>query len=314
MSENKTLLQKADLVLADLAGGGALLPEQANTFIRTLMDSPTLINVCRVVPMRSPSTKINKIGFGTRILRPAVASTALSQGDRSKPSFGQVELITKEVIAEIRIPYAVMEDNIERAAVATNGAANSTVGGLHATILQMIAERSALDLEELMLLGDTTSGDAYLALMDGWLKRCSTHIVDAAAAPISRTLLKNGVKAMPDKYLRDRNALMQMVSIDNETDLRELFAARQTALGDAQAQGTTPLYIHGSRVVGVPMMPTESGLYVNPNNLIMGIQREISLEFDKDIQTREYIIVLTARIANAVEEIDAAVQYQDFGA
>lgn len=306
---NKTLLQKADLALADLANGGLLNPEQSATFIRTIIDSPTVLNVARVVPMNGPTRKIDKIGFGQRILRAAESGVPLDAADRSKPTLGQVELVTKEVIAEVHIPYDVMEDNIERATTATNGAPNAGPGGLHSTILALIGERTALDLEELCLLGDTASADGYLALFNGWLKLCNAHSVDAGNAVISRTLLKNGVKAMPDKYLRDRAALLQMISVDNETELRELYGARQTALGDAQAQGISPLYIHGSRVVAVPMMPGARGLYTNPNNLIMGIQRQVSMEMDKDIRGRNYIIVVTARVAVAVEETDAAVNY-----
>lgn len=311
---NKSLLQKADLAIADLAsGGGLLLPEQSSTFIRTLMDSPTLLSAIRVVPMNSSEKKVDKIGFGQRILRAAVSGTALTQGQRSKPDFGQVTLNTKEVIAEVRIPYDVMEDNIERSVAATNGSSNSPAGGLQSTIVQMIAERAAIDLEELLILGDTASGDSYLALMDGYLKRCSSHVVDSVNAAISRALLVNGVKAMPDKYMRNRAQLLHMVAPNNETDLREAYATRQTALGDANAQGTAPLFIHGSRVAAVPQMPADSGLYTNPNNLLMGIQRQISLEFDKSITERTYIVVLTARVACAVEEVDAAVRYDNIG-
>ncbi len=311
---NKSLLQKADVAIADLAaGGGLLLPEQSTTFIRTLMDSPTLLSAVRVVPMNSPERKVDKIGFGQRILRAGQSGVALTQAQRSKPTFGQVTLNTKEVIAEVRIPYDVMEDNIERSITATNNPSNSGAGGLQTTIVQMIAERASIDLEELLILGDTANVDPYLALMDGYLKLCNAHVVDSATAAISRALLVNGVKAMPDKYMRNRAQMLQMFSPNNETDLREVYATRQTALGDANTQGTAPLFIHGSRVAAVPQMPSDSGLFTNPNNLLMGIQRQISLEFDKSITERTYIVVLTARVACAVEEVDAAVRYDNIG-
>jgi hypothetical protein len=58
-------------------------------------------------------------------------------------------------------------------------------------------------------------------------------------------------------------------------------------------------------------MPESKGLYTDPLNLIFGIQRQVSMEFDKDITSRVYIIVLTARIAFQVEETNALVQYQN---
>ena len=84
MSSNNSLLRKADLAIADLQNnGGELSPEQGASFIRKLIKQPTLIRVCRVVEMLAPQRKINKIGFGTRILRAAEyedAAGILQQG------------------------------------------------------------------------------------------------------------------------------------------------------------------------------------------------------------------------------------------
>lgn len=312
--DNQTLLQKADLALSDLTGsGGYLNPEMADTFLRTIIDSPTIINSCRVVTMNAPIRKINKIGFGSRILKPAVSATALSSGDRSKPDLSQVTLTTSEVIAEVRVPYEVMEDNIERATVATNGPSNESVGGLHSTLVTLIGERAALDLEELAIQGDPLSADAYLQLQSGFLKLATSHVVSAGGATITKNLLKSGVKAMPDKYLRNRAQMVHYVSVDNDTEYRDTYANRATALGDNMLTGLGPVYAWGSQLQGVPLMPNASGLYTNPLNLIMGIQRQISMEFDKDITARVYIIVLTARVAFAIEEVDAVVKYTTIG-
>ena len=165
MSSNSSLLRKADLAIADLqSNGGVLSPEQGAAFIRVLIKQPTLIRVCRVVEMVSPIRKVNKIGFGARILRKATSATALPQtgaaganglGGRAKPTTSQIQLTTSEQIAEVRIPYDVMEDNIERATTATNELPNTGPAGLRQTIIDLIAERAALDMEELGLLGDT---------------------------------------------------------------------------------------------------------------------------------------------------------------
>ena len=79
---NQEVIQKADLALSDLETAGKLNPEQTDRFIRTLIDQPTLLNAVRTVAMGAPQMKINKIGFGTRILRPAVSATPLSAADR----------------------------------------------------------------------------------------------------------------------------------------------------------------------------------------------------------------------------------------
>ena len=167
---NEELIQKADIAIGDLATAGKLNPEQTDRFIRTLIDQPTLLASVRTVAMGAPQMKINKIGFGTRILHPAASATPLADNLRAKPDLGQVQLDTTEVIAEVHIPYDVIEDNIEKGNV--NVPMQTGAGGLHQTIVDLMAERAALDLEELAIQGDTTNvGDPYLALQDGYLKQ-----------------------------------------------------------------------------------------------------------------------------------------------
>lgn len=321
MTTNSSLLRKADLAIADLqADGGELSPEQGAAFIRKLIKQPTLIRQCRVVEMLAPKRKINKIGFGKRILRKATSGVALTPEQRAKPTTEQIQLITEEQIAEVRLPYDVLEDNIERATAANNEATNTGPGGLRQTIIDLIAERAALDLEELALMADTAytnaadaDDEAYLSQLDGWLKLAGEngHVVDAASDTISKAVFKNGLKAMPSQYQRNKPAMSHFVSVNQETEYRDTLADRGTGLGDTMVQGTGPVYAFGSPVQGVALMPEEVGLFTNPLNLIFGIQRQVSMEFDKDITARVYIIVLTTRVAYQVEEADALVKYEN---
>ena len=322
MSSNESLLRKADIAIADLqANGGELNPEQGASFIRKLIKQPTLIRQCRVVEMNASSRKINKIGFGTRILRKATSGVALTEAQRSKPSTEQIELNTKEQVAEVRLPYDVLEDNIERAAAANNEAANTGPGGLRQTIIDLIAERAALDMEELALLGDTgyTSGNAddqaYLSQLNGWLKNGADNgnVADAEEETISKGVFKRGLKTMPSQYLRNKAALSHFVSVNNETEYRDTLADRGTALGDSMTQGSGPVYAFGSQVLPAALMPESKGLFTDPLNLIFGIQRQVSMEFDKDITSRVYIIVLTCRIDFQIEEAEALVAYENIG-
>ena len=83
---NRTVLEKADLALAELtAGGGLLLPAQAKKFMRLLIKESVLLKQVTVVPMSAPKQQISKIRFGSRILRPGQESTALPASERSKP-------------------------------------------------------------------------------------------------------------------------------------------------------------------------------------------------------------------------------------
>jgi hypothetical protein len=318
MSTQNAALMKADLALSDLSSFGLMQPEQASSFIRKLIKSPTILRMARVVEMTASTRKINKISFGSRILQPGTSGTALSSGQRSKPTTEGLSLTTKEVIAEVRLPYDVLEDSIERATAANNEVANSGPGGLRDTLITLIAERAALDLEEMGLLGDTTNtsySGTTLALVDGFLKRAYTggNIVDNNGQTVDKTLFKAGMKTIPDQYLRNRAAMFHFVSTNNETEYRDTLANRGTAMGDANIQGNNEVYAYGVPVRAVPLMPETDGLFSHPLNLVMGIQRQVSMEFDKDITARVYIIVLTARVDFQVEEALATVRYSNIG-
>lgn len=313
MLTNQELARRADVVLADLnANGGLLLPEQADTFLDIVMEQPTILRQVRQIRMNAPQRKINKIGFATRILKAAPQGTTpyqqdnavnnrhLAAADRSKPTPSQIQLDTKEVIAEVRLPYEVLEDNIEGQSFESH-------------LMRLIAERAAIDFEEFALYADTGSGDAFLALQDGYFKRITGHVVNNASAGINGAMFQAGMLAMPQKYLRNVATMKHIVSVANTIKYRGKVAERATGLGDSMLTAGGPIYAYGVPVESAPMIAAQGtgnvGLFLNPQNLIFGIQRQIQVETDKDIRAREIIVVLTARVALQIEETDACVKY-----
>ena len=311
---NSEIIRKAEIAVTDLQNdGGYLNPEQSDFFIRTLINQPTVLRQARSVRMNSPKREINKVVFGSRILKPGVASTPLDAADRSKPTTSKVELVTEETLAEVRIPYHVIEDNIERGninAAGPNSDPKPVLGGFKDTIVTLMAERAALDLEELALLGDTGSGDGFLALQDGYLKLITTNVVDAGGARISRSVFKAGMQAMPKPYLRNLGALAHFVNTNQEIEYRDTMAQRETTMGDeVNRTNVSTVYGFGVPVVPAATMPINSGIFTLPDNLIFGIQRQVSVESDKDISAREFILVISMRVAFQIEEQTAAVKY-----
>ena len=318
---NRELLRKADIALSDLtADGGLLTPEQGNAFIRKLILQPTMLAVIRIVEMNAPQRNINKIQFGTRILRAGVSATALSVGDRSKPTTSQVQLNTNEVVAEVRLPYDVIEDNVERGNIGLNtdgsgGQGSPASGGLVDTIQTLMVEAASRDLEELAIQGDTAATDDYLALEDGFLTDLTANgnVVDVLDASVARAMFKSGLQSLPPQYHRDRASMMHFLSVDNEIEYRDTLASRATGLGDNTITGFNPVFGFGVPLQPVHLMPNDHGVFTNPLNLVMGIQRQITLEYDKDISSRVYKLVLSARVAMVVEEAEAAVVYNNIG-
>ncbi|MBU8697549.1 MULTISPECIES: phage major capsid protein [Bacillus] len=296
---NQEVINKAEVTLGTLKTGGLMNPTQSSTFIRMVQNAPTLLQDARVIPMDSDAQKIEKIGFGQRILRPGVEGKAVPASDRVAPTTSTVELNAKEVIAEVNITYDTLENNIEGDA-------------LQNTIMQMLAERAAVDIEELILNGDTSSSDTYLAQLDGIRKQATSHIVDVAGEPLTRQVFKQGYKAVPPKYLRVPQEFRFYSSPGQEVEWKDKVADRQTNLGDAAVQGGL------SSAFGVPvkgianMQPYDADgtdvsdiLLTHPKNIILGFSRNIRIEVDKDIRNRKFIIVLTAKLDSKFEEEDA---------
>jgi len=288
---NRTILEKADLALADLtAGGGILKPAQAQKFMRLLIKESVLLKLATVVPMASPKQQISKIKFGSRILRPGAEGTALGAGDRVKPDLSQVELDAKLFKAEVRLSDETLEDSIER-------------GELRQTIMEMMAEAIARDIEEVAVSGDTASADVFLAVMDGVLKQATSNVVDAAANPISKDLMRDMLKTLPSEHLRDKKAMRFLTSVDADLDYRNTLAERATTVGDRLLEGDTPVLYSGVPLQPIPLFPENLGagsdqtviVLCNPKNLHVGIWRNIRVESARDISEGTLKIVATLR-------------------
>ena len=303
--DDRELAQKADLALSDLiSNGGYLQPAQASRFYRLLIDQPTIIQDARQIRMARPKMEINKIGFGSRILHAAsqgaIGSRALASGDRSSPTTSQLTLTTSELIAQVNLTYETIEDNIEGGEIDANQ--------FQETVLELMAARVALDLEELLILGDTTSLDTYLATMNGILKNITSNVVNNAGAPISPEFFANMIKALPTKFHRLLPQFRFYLGTTKVIDYRMQVAQRQTALGDAILTGTAPVSVLGVQIYPAAYMPTDHAVLAIPKNFIWGIQRDIRMEFQRDIEERVIKIVLTMRVATDIEDEPMCVQ------
>lgn len=303
---NAEIIKRADLALTDLATNGGLLnPEQANQFIDFIIDQPTIVRQARSVRMNAPTRKINRLGFSSRIMRAATQAGGfnddgsndrhLLEADRSKPETTQIELNTKEVIAEVHLPYETLEDNIER-------------DNFDEHVMRLIAERAALDIEEWVIQGDTGSGDAYLAQHDGLIVGATSNVSDNASAGISASMFEASLIAMPQKYHRLLSQMRFYTTIQDVIRYRGKLAVRETGLGDTSISQNNQLTAFGVPVEGVALMPANTGLLTFPSNILVGIQRQVMVEVDRDIRAREWIIVLTMRLDSIYDEEPAVVK------
>lgn len=292
MTDNRSILEKADVALSDLTtSGGLLQPAQAAKFMRILIKQSKLMGMSTVVPMRSPKQLIEKIRFSGRVLRAGTEATALSAGDRSKPDLGKVELDAQLFKAEVRLDNEVLEDSIERAE-------------LRQTIMQILGEAISRDIEEVAVNGDTASADPFLAKFNGLLKQSTSNVVDATNQTLNKTIFRDLMRAMPSEFLRNKAAMKFITSVDAEIDYRDSVSDRATALGDSLLAQEAPVTYSGIPLVDCQLFPenivnagsnTTNVLFTDPKNINFGLWRNIRIETDKLVSEGVLIIVATLR-------------------
>lgn len=291
MPSNQHYLEKADLSINDLINDGGLLqPQQAREFFEIIIEESEIMDLVTVVPMNGPQFEINRIGFTTNVLRRAMESTALPEADRSKPEFSKSLLTTTEFMAEVRIPYGVVEDNI----------ANGDFPNL---VLRMLGQAIARDMGDIVINGDTAGLVSPLNAMDGILKQATSLVINAGGVRLDKSVLRKVLQTMPSRFLRTNRNMMFLTSKNAVIDYVDSLANRQTALGDAKITSEASGEYMGYPVRHLGLMPENLGggsnmtslLFVDPKNIHVGLQRDVRIETARDISARELIIVATVR-------------------
>lgn len=303
MDDNRSIIQKADLLVADMvANGGYLEQALAREFIEVAIDESTLMPLATTIPMKSHTHRLDKMRFGSRVLRAGTEGQALIESDRVKPDLSNETLQSQLFKAEARLTDEDLEDSIEG-------------GSLRDTIIKLLGQAVARDMDEVVIEGDTTSGDPFLAKFDGAIKLANVNVVAAGSVPISKTMFKAAFKSLPTPFRRDRQNMSFFVASDSEVDYRDVVAERETGRGDQALEEWVPLRWGGIPIREVPLFPTDLGagsdsvmLLTNPKNMNVGIWRQIKLETDRDISAGVLKVVITIRFGFAYTERQAVVK------
>jgi hypothetical protein len=296
MSNNKYWVQKADLVVSDfVSSGGYLNAEQTQALFEIPIKESVVLQLATFKAMKSNSLEISKLGFTGRVLRGAVENQALTVGERSAPGAGKTTLTATEFIAEVRVPYGALEDHV-------------TQGTLMTHIRNLLGKAIARDIEFVALQGDTTVTvtDVETRLQskkDGFIKQATTNTVAAGSVRLDKSVLKEMRQTLGDQFKRRARQMAYLTSDNASIDYGDSLASRMTSLGDAKMMDLTSLEYAGSPVIGVPEFPNALGtgtdetvvLFCDPKNMHVGMQRDVSIETDKDISARQYIVVATLR-------------------
>jgi len=291
--DNRTLLEKADLALSDLTGtAGAMVPAQAKKFIRLLIRQSEILGMAQVKPMASFKQRLEKVRFGSRILRAGTEATALSAGDRSKVDLSQVELDAQLFKAQVDLNNEVLEDSIEQRM-------------LLQTTMDIMGDAVSRDMDEVIINGDTSSGDTFLAKFDGMLAAATSNVVALGPTSLDTPVLKAMLKTMPKEFIRNKKKLRYLTAMDAETDYRDTLSERATVAGDKFLLNDAPVMYSGVPIQDVPMFPEDLNLHggsnetnvilTDPKNICVGVWRKIQVETDKDVESGVLKVVTTMR-------------------
>jgi len=338
MATQEEILAKANEVTTSVVAagaavpsrGGLLYPEQSNRFLDFVTDQSVLMKNARVVRMKTPQMDIDKVSIGTRLLQKATEIT--DDSTNAAVSFSKVSLSTVKLRLDWNISTESLEDNIEGASLEDH-------------IAQMMARQTANDLDDLLINGNTSSANALLKALDGFIKlsKASGQVQDLAGVNTSRSVFDKVLRKMPNKYLQRRNELRffagpntvqdAIYSLGNPNSATEATAGAPSpgsTTGDVAflqgsmrangGVGSTGLSPFGIPLIEVPLTPEDvagdysgaSGSHAHieltfPNNRVVGIHRDITVyrQFKPKTDTIEYTQYM--RLASNIENAESYV-------
>jgi hypothetical protein len=333
MATQEEILAKANEVTTSVVGnasGGLLNAEQSNRFLDFVIDQSVLMQNSRVVRMRTPTMDIDKLSVGTRIMRKATEAT--DDGSNAAVTFSKVSMTSVKLRLDWEVSTESLEDNIEGASLEDH-------------LAQVMARQTANDLDDLLINGNTSSSNALLKALDGFVKLAlaSGTTVDEAGDNVSRSVFDRVLRNLPNKYLQRRNELRfftgpgvvqdAIYSLQNPNSATEATAGAPSpgsTTGDLAflngamrangGPGSTGLAPFGIPLVEVPLMPEAvSGDYSGaagshgyleltfPNNRVVGLHRDITVyrQFQPKTDTIEYTQFM--RVACNIENADSYV-------
>jgi hypothetical protein len=334
---NTLVTTGADGVSAS-GGNGLLYPDQANRFLDYMWDATILAKAARTIRMRSNTTEIDRVSVGQQLMRVASednprdwqnSSDSTSNYTSQGATFSKISLTTKKLRLDWELSAEALEDNIEGP-------------DLEDHIARLMATQAGNDIEDLLINGNGSSGNLYIAFK-GFRKLAvdNAHVVDAAGAGLDRTVFNNAIKTLPRKYKQRRNQLRFFAGSNLVQDyLYNLTASAGTVnpwdiasgivRGDVAANdggpGVTTPFAFGIPVINVPLMRedinvvngepgTNTGTGTQygdihltfPQNFIVGIKRDVVVYrvFQPKKDTIEYTLFI--RVGTAIENYDAHV-------
>jgi len=290
--------------------------KQADRFIDLVIDHSILLKNVRTRKVDHAKGEINKLNLGSIVTEGA--NVGLTSVSTRTPSESKVDYDTVKYRSAFDLVTDFVEDNIEGA-------------GVRDTLLGMFSKRIAIDLELAAIEGDSslTTGDAQsdsnnlLGANDGFLKILDDNVpagqkLDANGTASSKKLFHDAKRKVPIRFRVAMPDYRWLVS-PSVHDKWELDTSdRATNAGDSALVGQFISRPYGIPLFEVPLMPDDltigttatdgTKIPLTPlNNLIWFIQRDITIEWDRQPRSDSWEVTIHTRADAQVEDSNMVV-------
>lgn len=299
---NDIVANKASALAIQTFNKAILNPEQAGKFLREATEDQVVMREASIITMKSHTKNLDRVTIDGRVLHSGYDDSGLTREleNDEKVAFTtfQNQLIAQKLKTQAEIEDDELEDNIEGKAFIN-------------TLLELIGEQVGSDLETWALFADSENilyaTDDLLSTTEGWIPKAGYKVYDLADTIESdgiEALFDAMIKAIPKKFIKNRNQMRFYVPYEYEKRYRDELKGRGTPLGDTTVQGFRQLAYEGIPVVHCPSMDdtvaqtlyeTPTPLLTNPANMVCGFWRQIGMEPDRHAASEKTEYVLTLR-------------------
>lgn len=299
--------------------GGVLPRDLFDEFYEEVQAESELLDLVRTVDMPRKEMSIPQIGVGERVLRKQTEGASAGSFEDAVSGSVTLDATNNKTV----IPYELTQETVEDVVTGEDVAE---------LILSHFETQFGTDVQDLALNGDTSSGDAFLSIIDGWIAiaesgrgvTAGNRLSDdgqfaqydhsdsnSNAQPVNTEMFSDTIQTLEEKY-RDPENMVFMMSKSNVQEYSRQLSDREDGLGVAVLQGSNELTPFEYDIVGISNFPQDRVMLTNPNNLVWGLHRDVEVDVvDNSDETLERDLfaryALRARWALNIEDLDAGV-------
>ena len=291
---------KADMTVAQLTAGGALVREQLNRFFVVMIAKSKVLPLIRTQTIARNQREIPKMTtFGANVMHPAVESQALAFAQRSRPGFDQVIITTQKAKCQVDFPEEVLRRQVEGK-------------NFKNTLIAYLGTHVKRDFEDITINGNTVSGGtAWLRMLQGMLASAVTNTASAANADLSGDFLDTLILTMPEEFDDVEDRAVFLTNKFARAAYRRELGLRMGPGGDKHVEQRNKVFYDDIEVVHVPLFPNtlnEGGgsdetnvLYLDPKSWLMAIEESLVMRSEYAIREDVWTVVMTVTFGQTYE-------------